>query len=76
MRNLLELDEFAYQLYKKEADAEAFVDNFTLEELVTLWYLKCLYTETNDGSSYDDEVYDALYRLGYWDYLKRQEARA
>lgn len=72
MRNLLELDEFAHQLYEKDADAGAFVDNFTLEELVTLWYLKCTYTQTNSGSAYDDEVYDALYRLGYWDYIKQE----
>ena len=73
MRNLLKLDALAHQLYEKDADAGAFVDNFTLEELVTLWYLKCTYTQTNSGSAYDDEVYDALYRLGFWDYIKQEE---
>ena len=43
---------------------------FTLVELSRLWHEYCVLTPQNPlGAPYDDEVYEALGILGYWEYV-------
>lgn len=47
---------------------------FTPLELCKLWHEYCVYRTDQDGAliggaDYDDEVYDALAELGYFDYV-------
>lgn len=62
----------AEALYRGEASDETYARVFTKNELVELWENHCIY-RVDDGktiaptASYDDEVYNALDRHGYWD---------
>lgn len=64
--------QIAEALYIGEASNETYARVFTKQELVELWEKYCIY-QTVDGklvppsASYDDEVYNALDRHGYWD---------
>lgn len=64
--------QIAEALYIGEASDETYAQVFTKEELVELWESHCIY-RVQDGktippvASYDDEVYNALDRYGYWD---------
>ena len=62
----------ALALYIGEASDETFRDCFTKQELAELWDSKCVYRLDDEGNlidsePYDDEVYNALDRYGYWD---------
>lgn len=63
----------AQALYVGEASDEIFKDTFTKQELIDLWHDHCTYHRDEQGNiidpdaSYDDEVYNALDRYGYWD---------
>ena len=67
------LHEVAEALYSAEATDEVFKNTFTKVELVALWEGHCVYRQDEQGkliggdAPYDDEVYGALDRLGYWD---------
>ena len=63
----------AQALYVGKASDETYKEVFTRDELVELWDNHCAYRQDENGqliepdASYDDEVYNALDRLGYWD---------
>ena len=62
----------AEALYIGEASDETFKQVFSKDELIELWDNHCVYKldddgKVVDGASYDDEVYNALDRHGYWD---------
>lgn len=63
----------AQALYVGEASDETFRDLFTRDELIELWDNHCVYKRDVNGqivepdAPYDDEVYNALDRYGYWD---------
>lgn len=62
----------AEALYIGKASDETFARVFTPIELEQLWLKKCVFRVDEDGNlqstaSYDDEVYNALDRYGYWD---------
>lgn len=65
------LDVIADGLYKAQATDELYATVFTLKQLKQLWDERCVYREVNgkltDTAAYDDEVYNALDRYGYWD---------
>lgn len=65
--------QIAEALYTGEASDETYARVFTKDELIALWEDYCIYKVGEDGktidptASYDDEVYNALDRHGYWD---------
>lgn len=66
------MQEIAQKLYDGEAPTYKWLEAFTPMELVKLWYDLCIYRPAKDGKligpeAYDDEVYNALDYLGYWD---------
>ncbi|MDQ0825390.1 hypothetical protein QFZ60_001563 [Arthrobacter sp. B2I5] len=64
---LFALNTAAESIYGLEDAADLFYKVFTREYLVLLWENFCVYTdERMTTASYDDEVYDALARHGYW----------
>lgn len=74
MNPLEKLEARANILYDREESTETWIANFTPRELVHLWYYYCTYTPFNDTpSAFDDEVYNALYRIGYWEFLEDKE---
>ena len=67
------LDVIAEGLYQAQASDELYKTVFTLEQLKQLWEERCTYKTDEHGklitdtAAYDDEVYNALDRHGYWD---------
>lgn len=66
------LDVIADGLYKAQATDELYATVFTLKQLKQLWDERCVYKTDKHGNltdtaAYDDEVYNALDRYGYWD---------
>ena len=67
------LDVIANGLYRAQASDELYHIVFTLEQLKQLWEERCVYKTDEHGkliepsAAYDDEVYNALDRHGYWD---------
>lgn len=65
--------QIAEALYIGQASDETYHKVFTKDELVELWDNHCIYRVDDNGAtippsaSYDDEVYNALDRHGYWD---------
>ena len=63
----------AEALYIGNASDETFKRVFTEKQLVELWENHCIYKTDDNGrliepdAPYDDEVYGALDRYGYWD---------
>ena len=61
----------ANQLYRQEVPTEVWISTFTPLQLAKLWHTSCIYRQDKDQlispEAYDDEVYDALDLLGYWD---------
>lgn len=67
MKNLTELIKQANSLYNKDASIKEWLDVFQPIELAKLWHETCVMTEVNpDGAFYDDEVYNALNSIGYF----------
>lgn len=66
-------NDIANALYIGNASDDTYATVFTKDELVELWEKYCIYTVDENGNtvdptaSYDDEVYNALDRYGYWD---------
>lgn len=65
--------DIALKLYDSQVGDDVFKNVFTEDELVDLWTNHCVY-KVDDNSKvispdapYDDEVYNALERYGYWD---------
>jgi hypothetical protein len=71
------LHNIALEMYNSKT-TRGFYEDFTKDELVTLWTHYCIYWTDTKGNTiaplapYDDEVYDALARYGYWEDLKSQ----
>lgn len=62
----------AQKLYESDAPMHKWLEAFTPLELAKLWYDLCVYQQGKNGQmiapqAYDDEVYEALNHLGYWD---------
>lgn len=63
----------ANALYTGEASDQTFKEVFSKAELVDLWDNHCAYKRDDTGeivapnAPYDDEVYNALDRYGFWD---------
>lgn len=67
MKNLQTLIKEANSLYNKEASIEKWLETFQPIELAKLWHETCQITKVNpDGAFYDDEVYNALNSIGYF----------
>lgn len=77
MRNLQQLTDKANELYNKQTDElynlsmdesiQEWINEFKPLELAKLWHETCVFTKANPfGAGYDDEVYEALNRLGYF----------
>lgn len=65
---ITELHEKAMDLYFKDRTIQTWIESFKLKDLACLWYLKCVMTENNMfGVCYDDEIYNALNRLKFFD---------
>lgn len=65
MTNNSKLAEALYEADKH--DPKTWLEVFTKEELVELWDKDCAITENNPfGAGYDDEVYEALKLLNYF----------
>lgn len=65
-------DKIATALYIGEASDATYFEVFTKQELVELWEGYCVYRVVDGDTvpptaSYDDEVFNALDRHGYWD---------
>lgn len=68
MRNLKQLIDKANSLYDKRVSVEKWVEAFEPLELAKLWHETCQFTKDNPfGAGYDDEVYEALNKLGYFE---------
>lgn len=68
LRNTQQLTDAANRLYELEADITTWLKTFQPLELAKLWYETCQFTKANPfGAGYDDEVYEALRIIGYWD---------
>lgn len=70
MRTLEELKTKANELYDKlqYGTVEQWKAEFTPLELAKLWHETCQFTKANPfGAGYDDEVYEALNSLGYFE---------
>jgi len=65
--------QIAEALYIGQASDETYHKVFSKVELIDLWEGHCIYKTDDNGkliepsASYDDEVYNALDRHGYWD---------
>jgi hypothetical protein len=60
----------ALRLHDAKATARIFTEEFTLIELIHLWFDYCMINSDNpDGQCYDDEIYDALEMKGYFNYV-------
>lgn len=69
-QSLAKLHAQALALYDKEATEADYRAEFTPLQLCKLWHEYCVLTpENTTGAPYDDEVYDALDTLGYFDYI-------
>jgi type I site-specific restriction-modification system R (restriction) subunit len=69
---MVQNNQIADALYIGDASDETFKQVFTKTELIDLWENYCVYKHDDNGklidpASYDDEVYNALDRYGYWD---------
>lgn len=73
MQKLTTNHKIAIALYIGNASDETYRDCFTMQELAELWEAHCIYRNDSEGNitspdaPYDDEVYNALDRYGYWD---------
>ena len=68
MRNLKQLIATANKLYDKRVSVEEWIEAFEALELAKLWHKTCQFTKDNPfGAGYDDEVYEALNKLGYFE---------
>lgn len=63
---LAKLNARAIKLYEKQATVDYWLTEFKPLELAKLWHEYCVYNEDGQAASYDDEVYDALDVIGYW----------
>lgn len=71
-QSLAKLNGIANSLYDQHLGGQIWLDTFSPLELAKLWYEYCVYSTDENGKTvspqaYDDEVYDALAVLGYWD---------
>ena len=80
-QSLTKLNAQAEKLYNLIANSQVelvksasnmFLEQFEPLQLAKLWHTYCVYSTDENGklvggASYDDEVYDALDLLGYWD---------
>ena len=70
--SITKLHNIALEIYNSRT-SRRFSEDFTKDELITLWTEYCIFTKDKEGNfippktPYDDEVYDALDKLGYWD---------
>lgn len=68
MRSLKELIQVANHLYNADASREEWLQKLQPVELAKLWNETCQITKSNPfGASYDDEIYNALSTLNYFD---------
>lgn len=68
MKTLEELKKLANNLYEIGAKVEVWLQTFEPVELAKLWHETCQITKSNPfGAGYDDEVYNALNSLGYFE---------
>ena len=71
MTTLEQVKTKADQLYRRQVSTQEWLDTFTPLQLAKLWHTSCVYRQDQDQlispEAYDDEVYDALNILGYWD---------
>lgn len=71
---LAKLNAQALNLYDGGSTTEDWLSEFEALALAKLWHSYCTYREDEQGklvepAAYDDEVYNALDRLGYWDWV-------
>ncbi len=69
MKTIKELRTVADNLYDSGLDSQShWLEAFTPVELAKLWHETCQITKANPfGACYDDEVFNALNSLGYYD---------
>lgn len=68
MSNTKQLIQMANELYNNESPVSQWVETFKPLELAKLWHETCVITKDNPfGAGYDDEVYEVLNILGYFE---------